>query len=69
MNRYLYRAQYSLPDGRAPIAGVTVSYEPICVRALTEAEALVAVTDATARYPAAVGATRTLTLVTVTADV
>jgi hypothetical protein len=39
------------------------------VRALTEAEALVAVTDATARYPAAIRTTRTLTLVTVTADV
>jgi hypothetical protein len=69
MNRYLYRARYDLPDGRAPIAGVTSSYEPICVRAATEAEALTEVTSATARYPTAVGATVTLTLVLTTADV
>jgi hypothetical protein len=69
MNRYLYRAQYDLPDGRAPIAGVTTSYEPICVRALTEAAALVEVTAATSRYPTAVWATVTLTLVLTTADV
>ena len=69
MNRYLYRAQYTLPDGAVPIAGTSVTYEPICVRALTEAAALVEVTAATSRYPTAVGATVTLTLVLTTADV
>ena len=69
MNRYLYRAQYSYPDGMTPITGVTVAYEPLCVRAATEALALAEVTAATLRYPAAVGITRTLTLVLTTADV
>lgn len=62
MNRYLYRAQYTYSDD-------TVSYEPVCVRAETEAAALEEVTDATSRYPAAVSATVDLTLVLTTADV
>lgn len=69
MNRYLYRVQYTLPDGTTPTVGETIAYEPVCVRALTEAAALVEVEEATARYLAAVvGATRTITLVTTTAD-
>jgi hypothetical protein len=62
MQRYLYRAQYTYDDG-------TSSYEPVCVRAATEAAALIEVTAATARYPTAIGATRTITLTLVTADV
>lgn len=69
MNRYLYRVRYDYPDGMTPIAGATSSYEPVCVRALTEAAALAEVTTATARYLAAAGVTRTITLVLTTADV
>jgi hypothetical protein len=69
MNRYLYRVTYEYPDGVAPIAGVTHAYEPVCVRATTEAAALAEVTTATSRYMTAAGATRTMTLVLTTADV
>ena len=69
MQRYLYRVRYDYADGTTPIAGVTSSYEPVCIRAATEAAALTEVTAATARYPTAIGATRTITLTLVTADV
>lgn len=69
VSRYLYRVQYTLPDGATPIAGTSIAYEPVCVRALTEAAALADVEAATARYVAAVGGTRTITLVSTTADV
>ena len=69
MNRYLYRVQYALPDGTTPIAGISLAYEPVCIRADTEATALIEVTAATLRYTDAIGATRTITLVTTTADV
>ena len=69
MNRYLYRVAYAYADGMTPIAGVTTAYEPVCVRALTAAAALVEVTAATDRYRVAAGVTRTITLVTTTADV
>jgi hypothetical protein len=49
--------QYVYTDG-------TSSYEPVCVDAATEALARADVDAATTRYPAAVGATKTLTLVT-----
>lgn len=61
MNRYLFRVQYTYSDD-------SVSYEPVCTRAETEAEALTDVTAATVRYATAVGATRTFTLVVTTAD-
>jgi hypothetical protein len=69
MQRYLYRVRYEYADGMTPTAGVTFAYEPVCVRALTEAAALTEVEGATARYLAASGTTRTITLVTTTADV
>lgn len=62
MPRYLFRVQYDYADGRTPIAGVTSSYEPVCIEADTEAQALVEVTAATSRYTTAVGVTRTITL-------
>ena len=70
MERFLFRVQYDYEDGMTPIAGVTSSYEPVCVRAADgdEAAALAEVEDATARYVAAAGVTRTITLVTVTAS-
>jgi len=68
VNRYLYRVTYTLPDGTTPIAGASVAYEPVCVRAETEALALTEVEGATARYMTAVGATRTITLTGVAAD-
>jgi spore coat polysaccharide biosynthesis predicted glycosyltransferase SpsG len=69
VNRYLYRVTYTLPDGSTPIAGESTVYEPVCVRAATEADALAEVTTATTRYLEASGATRTMTLVLTTADV
>lgn len=57
MPRYLFRVQYLYTDG-------TSAYEPVCVDAATEQDAEDDVMAATARYPAATGATRTLTLVT-----
>jgi hypothetical protein len=63
MQRYLYRVQYTYTDDG------TSSYEAVCIRAETEAAALAEVTAATARYPTAIGATRTITLTLVTADV
>jgi len=69
MNRYLYRVAYAYADGMTPIVGViTTAYEPVCVRATTEAAALDEVTGLT-RYMTAAGVTRTITLVTTTADV
>ena len=68
MNRYLYRAQYTLPDGAVPIAGTSVAYEPVSVRAVDQAAALVDVTAATTRYMDAVGATRTITFIGTAAD-
>ncbi len=64
MQRFLVRVQYAYPDG-------SVSYEPVCVRAADgeTAAALVEVTAATDRYAQASKATRTLTVVLVTADV
>jgi hypothetical protein len=47
----------------------SIAYEPVCVRAATEAEAHADVEAGTDRYKDAVNATRTLTLVLVTADV
>lgn len=55
--RFLFRVQYLYADG-------THSYEPVCVEAATEQAARDDVEAATTRYPAAVGATKTLTLVT-----
>lgn len=64
MQRFLYRVRYTYPDG-------TSSYEAVCVRAADgdQTAALAEVTTATARYMTAAGATRTITLTTVTADV
>lgn len=64
MQRFLYRVAYTHRDG-------SIAYEPVCVQAADgdEAAAQAEVEAATTRYMAAVGATRTLTLVTVTADV
>lgn len=59
MPRYLYRVQYLYTDG-------TSSYEPIALDADTEADAEADVLAATERYPTAVGATRTVTLVSTT---
>ena len=57
MPRYLFRVQYTLTDG-------SITYEPVCVDAATESDARTDVDTATMRYPTAVGATKTLTLVT-----
>ena len=56
MPRYLFRVEYVYADG-------TSAYEPVCVDAATEQAAADEVAAATARYPAAVGATKTVTLV------
>jgi hypothetical protein len=63
VHRFLYRVAYTHQDG-------SVAYEPVCVRAADGdvASALAEVTAATARYPRVVGASRVITLVTVTAD-
>jgi hypothetical protein len=44
----------------------SVSYEPVCVDAATEADAEADVDAATDRYPVEVGASKTLTLVSTT---
>ena len=64
MERFLFRVRYEFADG-------TVTYEPVCVRAADDDEsaARTEVLNATQRYAIAVGASRTLTLVTVTPDV
>jgi hypothetical protein len=70
MQRFLYRVQYTYPA--QTVLGVTsqpVSYESVCVRADDETAALADVEVGTLRYMTAVGATRTLTLLSVTADV
>lgn len=67
-NRYLFRVTYTLPDGMAAVPGASTVYEPVSVRAETEAAALTDVTTATTRYLTAVGATRTITLVGTAAD-
>lgn len=59
MSRYLYRVTYTLADG-------SVTYEPMAVETATEAEAEAEVDASTQRYPAAVGATKTLTLISTT---
>jgi hypothetical protein len=69
MNRYLFRVQYDYADGMTPIAGVTSSYEAVCIRAATEAAALTEVETATDRYQIAAAVTRTITLTLTTADV
>lgn len=63
MERFLFRVQYTYPDG-------TSSYEAVCVRAADgdDAAALAEVTAATSRYMRASGATRTITLTLTTAD-
>lgn len=61
MERFLFRVTYTDADG-------LTAYEPVCVRAETEAEALDEVEAATARYKTAVGSTRTVTLTLTTAD-
>jgi hypothetical protein len=48
--------QYTKPDG-------VVTWEPMCIRAETEAAATVEATAASDRYTAAVRATRELTVV------
>ncbi len=67
MPRYLYRVQYTYTAGpdatNVDMALGSVTYEPMTVDAATEAEAEADVFAATARYPAAVGATRTVTRV------
>lgn len=60
MARYLFRVQYIYSDNtdvKFPV------YESVCVEAATEAAALADVEAATQRYPAAVGATKEITLV------
>ena len=63
MQRWLYRVQYTYPDA-------TVSYESVCVRGEDDATAAAQaeVETATDRYMEATNATRTLTLLLVTAD-
>ena len=63
MQRFLYRVQYTYPDD-------TSSYELVCVRA-EDGDTVAAqaeVDDATQRYPRVTNATKTLTLLLVTAD-
>jgi hypothetical protein len=59
MPRYLFRVQYTLTDG-------SVTYEPVCVVAATEADARTEVDDATERYRIAVSATKVITLTSTT---
>jgi hypothetical protein len=63
VERFLFRVQYTFADG-------TVSYESVCVRAADDDEsaARAEVDTATERYRKAMGATKTLTLLLVTAD-
>ena len=62
VQRYLFRVAYTDADGQ-------VAYEPVSVRAETEAAALTEVESATSRYMTAVGATRAITLIGTAADV
>ncbi len=61
MKRYLYRVQYTYTSGpdaaNVDRALGSVTYEPVCVDAATEAAALTEVEGATDRY-VATGATR-----------
>lgn len=70
MPRYLYRVAYTYTSGpdAASVDGAigSTAYEPIVVIAATEAEARAEVDGATERYPRAVGATKTVTLVSTT---
>ena len=63
MERFLYRVTYTYPDG-------TSSYELVCVRAADDdtLSARIEVDDVTQRYAKWTKATKTLTLLTVTAD-
>ena len=63
MERFLYRVQYTYPDD-------TSSYELVCVRAANDdvTAARAEVDGATQRYARSTKATKTLTLLTVTAD-
>jgi hypothetical protein len=63
VERFLYRVQYTYSDA-------TSSYELVCVRAADDdvASAAAEVDDATERYARATKATKTMTLVLVTAD-
>ncbi len=63
MERFLYRVTYTYPDG-------TSSHELVCVRAADDdvTAARAEVDGATKRYPLSTKATKTLTLITVTAD-
>ena len=62
VDRYLFRVRYDYPDA-------TVSYEPICIRAESEAAARTEADAATERYPSLLKATKVLTLTLVTPDV
>lgn len=63
MERFLYRVRYTYADA-------TSSYELVCVRAGDgdRVSALAEVDGATNRYARATGATKTMTLLLVTAD-
>ena len=61
MTRYLFRVQYTKPDG-------SVTYEPVCIRAETEAVARVELDDATERYAKFVNASRTYTISSTTVE-
>lgn len=63
MERFLYRVQYTYPDG-------TSSYESVCVRADDDDQvsARAEVDEATQRYARSTKATKTLTLLLVTTD-
>lgn len=60
MNRYLFRVQYTLTD--------QVTCERHCIRAETESAARAELEGATKRYPAAVGASKSVTLLGVVAE-
>lgn len=60
MARYLFRVQYIYSDDTIVKFPV---YESICIEAATLAAAEAEVDAATDRYPQAVGATKTITLV------
>lgn len=66
MNRYLYRVQYTLTSR---VTGNSHSTdEKHCIRAETEAAALAEVDEATERYTAAVGASKSITLLDTVAE-
>lgn len=64
MNVYQFRVTYSFPDADTPYS----TYEPVCVRATTQADAETEVDEATTRYEEASGATKTVELLLVTAE-